>query len=289
LGRVDRGRRARPAGARRGLRARSLTRPGPRRDLTADLERVTARGTALTFVFSRFDPGYGLLMSTAGQAARRLVQAGQATVSVVDGANHTFDRRGPREQMITSLVDHLTGRYRPLAERRRGGAPFFDAGQSSATLSLRGRAHSAGETDGRPRLLLPQRPGSHDRGPRARLTPHRLSPLARRRSGGSEEALRTGRLRRMYGDPLGLGRKDEEARAPRDQLLPAPGLRARRARRHDRRRHRSGEETRPGIPAALADRLPRRRAVPAAGHAGDRRGHRGRRCEARVRTEGGGT
>lgn len=116
LRQLDRTTLAKLARALRGLRARSLSRAAPRRDLTADLERVTARGTALTFVFSRFDPGYGLLMSTAGQAARRLVQAGQATVSVVDGANHTFDRRGPREQMITSLVDHLTGRYRPLAE-----------------------------------------------------------------------------------------------------------------------------------------------------------------------------
>src|SRR6185436_14477933 len=33
--------------------------------LTSDLERMTSQGRALTFVFSRYDPGYDLLVSGA--------------------------------------------------------------------------------------------------------------------------------------------------------------------------------------------------------------------------------
>jgi len=102
---------------RRVLRAlgpsRASSSPGsaPGNSLTGDLERATSQGRALTFVFSRYDPGYDLLVSGAGRAVRRLARSGQIRLWFIDGANHTFDRRGPRAEMIASITSHLSQRY----------------------------------------------------------------------------------------------------------------------------------------------------------------------------------
>jgi alpha-beta hydrolase superfamily lysophospholipase len=102
---------------RRVLRAlgpsRASSSPGsaPGNSLTGDLERATSQGRALTFVFSRYDPGYDLLVSGAGRAVRRLARSGQIRLWFIDGANHTFDRRRPRAEMIASITSHLSQRY----------------------------------------------------------------------------------------------------------------------------------------------------------------------------------
>jgi hypothetical protein len=83
----------------------------PDHNLAEDIERVTGQGRALTFVFSRYDPGYDLLVSGAGRAVRRLARSGQIGLWFIDGANHTFDRRRPRAEMIASITAHLSRRH----------------------------------------------------------------------------------------------------------------------------------------------------------------------------------
>jgi alpha-beta hydrolase superfamily lysophospholipase len=92
-------------------RTSSSRSSAPDNRLAGDLERVTSQGKALTFVFSRYDPGYDLLLSGAGRAVRRLARSGQIRLWLIDGANHTFDRRQPRAEMIASITSHLSRRY----------------------------------------------------------------------------------------------------------------------------------------------------------------------------------
>src|SRR4029453_15723323 len=71
--------------------ASSSPSSAPGNSLTGDLERVTNQGRALTFVFSRYDPGYDLLVSGAGRAVRRVGRSGQIRLWLIGGATHTFD------------------------------------------------------------------------------------------------------------------------------------------------------------------------------------------------------
>jgi len=92
-------------------RASSSRSSAPGNNLAEDLERVTSQGRALTFVFSRYDPGYDLLVSGAGRVVRRLARSGQIRLWFIDGANHTFDRRRHRAEMIASITSHLSQRH----------------------------------------------------------------------------------------------------------------------------------------------------------------------------------
>jgi alpha-beta hydrolase superfamily lysophospholipase len=80
-------------------------------DLADDVRRITARGRRLTFVFSRSDPGYDLLMINAGRVVQRLRKKDLVQVWRIDNANHTFEARSSREVMIRTLVQHLEQRY----------------------------------------------------------------------------------------------------------------------------------------------------------------------------------
>jgi alpha-beta hydrolase superfamily lysophospholipase len=79
--------------------------------LDADLRRIAASGRRLTFVFSRFDPGYDLLMINAPRAVKRLTRHGQLALWRIDDANHTFEAGESRRVMLTSLREHLIARY----------------------------------------------------------------------------------------------------------------------------------------------------------------------------------
>jgi hypothetical protein len=62
-------------------------------------------------VFSRFDPGYDLLMINAPRAVKRLKHDGHLTLWRIDDASHTFEASESRGVMLSSLRDHLTARY----------------------------------------------------------------------------------------------------------------------------------------------------------------------------------
>jgi pimeloyl-ACP methyl ester carboxylesterase len=80
-------------------------------DLARDVATIAESGRKLTFVFSRFDPGYDLLMINAGRTVKRLRKRGLVTVWRVDDANHTFEAKRSRSEMIGLVTDHLTKRY----------------------------------------------------------------------------------------------------------------------------------------------------------------------------------
>ena len=80
-------------------------------DLEAKLAQVAHHGRSLTLVFSRFDPGYDLLMINARQAVRALRRDGRLRTWFIAGANHTFDARGPRAELIRSVTTSLRQRY----------------------------------------------------------------------------------------------------------------------------------------------------------------------------------
>ncbi|MDQ3281341.1 MAG: alpha/beta fold hydrolase [Acidobacteriota bacterium] len=82
-----------------------------RNDLERDLQRIIASGRELTFIFSRFDAGYDLLMMHGGPTVKRLRREGRINVWRIDHANHTFEARRSREQMVATLRQHLLARY----------------------------------------------------------------------------------------------------------------------------------------------------------------------------------
>jgi pimeloyl-ACP methyl ester carboxylesterase len=83
------------------------------RDLGHDLRRIAKRGRRLTFVFSKLDPGYDLLMINGAADVRRLQKRGMLDLWRIAGATHTFEAARPRAVMIESVVRHLRQRYLP--------------------------------------------------------------------------------------------------------------------------------------------------------------------------------
>ena len=80
-------------------------------NLADDLRRIAGSGRRLTFLFSRLDSGYDLLMLSAGPEVKRLQKQGRLDLWRIEGANHTFDAKEAREAMIARLIEHLAGRY----------------------------------------------------------------------------------------------------------------------------------------------------------------------------------
>jgi alpha-beta hydrolase superfamily lysophospholipase len=98
------------------LRARRDREGRGRTRLERDIRNVLDLGRRLTFVFSRFDPGYDLLMLGAGRLVKPLQQRGEIAIRRIHGANHTFDPPGPRLEMIEAVRALLSDRYlRPAA------------------------------------------------------------------------------------------------------------------------------------------------------------------------------
>jgi glycosyltransferase involved in cell wall biosynthesis/pimeloyl-ACP methyl ester carboxylesterase len=79
-------------------------------DLEEDLRRLMRNGRKVTFIFSRFDPGYDLLMAGARRTVHRSIKRGDMRLCSIRDANHTFDATGPRGEMMSWLERHLVDR-----------------------------------------------------------------------------------------------------------------------------------------------------------------------------------
>lgn len=99
-------------------------------DLGSELEGLCARGVQVVFVFARGEPGIELLKLLAGATLSRL--ATSCRVHVIEGGDHTFSTRGPRETCEAILTDELMSHpvlldspmasceaIRPLREKER--------------------------------------------------------------------------------------------------------------------------------------------------------------------------
>ena len=76
-----------------------------RHDLGRELEAVINRGVRVVFVFARGEPGVDLLRIEAGSTVRRLGE--RCRVRIIDSADHTFSRSGPRQVLEEVLSAEL--------------------------------------------------------------------------------------------------------------------------------------------------------------------------------------
>jgi len=79
-----------------------------RNDLGRELESVIAHGVQVVFVFARGEPGVDLLRIEAGSVVRRLGE--RCRVRLIDSADHTFSRSGPRQVLEEVLSEELFAR-----------------------------------------------------------------------------------------------------------------------------------------------------------------------------------
>ena len=91
-----------------------------RHDLGRELEAVIGRGVRVVFVFARGEPGLELLKIEAGSMLRRLGE--RCRVRIIDSADHTFSRSGPRKVLENVLSDELYAKQelRPVSDAGEG-------------------------------------------------------------------------------------------------------------------------------------------------------------------------
>ena len=80
-------------------------------NLSSDLMKIASRDRHLSLVLASCDPGYDILMTSAGKTARRLMQEGRVDVHMIEDADHTFSKYRPRCQAINVIIEHLVTRY----------------------------------------------------------------------------------------------------------------------------------------------------------------------------------
>ena len=81
------------------------------KDLDSNLLQIKQNGRHLSFVLSRQDPGYDILMTKAGKTAKKLQKKGNISISFVEKADHTFSKYKPRCDAIQTIVSHIRKRY----------------------------------------------------------------------------------------------------------------------------------------------------------------------------------
>ena len=82
-----------------------------RRDLARELKEVVARGVRVVFVFARDEPGIELLRIEAGKTIKRLGDG--CRIRIIDSADHTFSRSGPRQVLEGILSEELFAHWAP--------------------------------------------------------------------------------------------------------------------------------------------------------------------------------
>lgn len=78
-----------------------------RKNLDQNLHRLADRNIHMSFLLSRDDAGYDILMSLAGKTAGKLQKKSQLTIQFIENADHTFSRYIPRCQAINKVVEHI--------------------------------------------------------------------------------------------------------------------------------------------------------------------------------------
>jgi pimeloyl-ACP methyl ester carboxylesterase len=74
-------------------------------DLGWELEEIIARGIKIVFIFARGEPGIDLLKIQAGSSVKRLGE--RCRMHIIEGADHVFSQRVPREKLKKILSDEL--------------------------------------------------------------------------------------------------------------------------------------------------------------------------------------
>ena len=82
-------------------------------ELNADLGSIASKGRQLSFFLATSDPGYDILMTSAGKTARKLIKSGEIEIYMIEDADHTFSKYKPRCEVVNSIVQHLVTHYKP--------------------------------------------------------------------------------------------------------------------------------------------------------------------------------
>jgi dienelactone hydrolase len=102
-----------------------------RNDLGRELETLIARGVRVVFVFARGEPGIDLLRIEAGSVVRRLGE--RCRVRIIDSADHTFSRSGPRQVLEEVLSEELFARHDSWTDQSGAERRARELGDKSPT------------------------------------------------------------------------------------------------------------------------------------------------------------
>jgi dienelactone hydrolase len=91
--------------------------------LATDLEALARRSVSVRFAFAKGDPGHVTLREELGERVAALEAAG-VRFATFDGADHTFNPRGPRAELLDWVVDGIEdGAPSRLRSRSAPGVP----------------------------------------------------------------------------------------------------------------------------------------------------------------------
>ena len=82
-----------------------------KQDLAADLAAISAQKRKLTLVLSRCDPGFDILMTSAGRTAKQFIKNKEIVIKFIENADHTFSKHKPRCSALNTIVDHIKMEY----------------------------------------------------------------------------------------------------------------------------------------------------------------------------------
>lgn len=83
----------------------------PLEDLSYDLNQIQLKGIKMNFVFADLDPGYRILMESAGLVVNKLSKTGQVEVSVIAKSNHNFSSHLGRSRLLAHVSRYFSSRY----------------------------------------------------------------------------------------------------------------------------------------------------------------------------------
>jgi len=80
-------------------------------DLARDFARIAGHGRKLAMFLAENDPGYAVMMHHAPRETKQRLATGDLRITTIDGGDHTFSRRVPREKLIRAVADYLATQY----------------------------------------------------------------------------------------------------------------------------------------------------------------------------------
>jgi len=83
----------------------------PTNDLARDLGRIAAHGRKLAMFLAENDPGYAVMAYHAPRETKHRLKTGDLLLKSIDGGDHTFSRRLPREKLICAVAEYLGKKY----------------------------------------------------------------------------------------------------------------------------------------------------------------------------------
>jgi len=80
-------------------------------DLEESLIKISTKNVFMTFILADSDPGFDILMTSAGSVVKKLEKNGLLDIFIIKDADHSFSRHQPRVDAIVKIIGHLSKRY----------------------------------------------------------------------------------------------------------------------------------------------------------------------------------